>query len=59
MDAREYKDFTGIEKRDNLREPMTDLELALTGLSELCRQRRCHAQAPRAAWRTKKLLTWL
>lgn len=34
MDAKEYKDFKEISKQDNLRDSMTNLELALTNLGE-------------------------
>ena len=35
MNAKEYKEFKGLGKKDSLREHMTDLELTLTSLSEL------------------------
>ncbi|MBQ8996828.1 Bro-N domain-containing protein [Candidatus Saccharibacteria bacterium] len=35
LTAREYKEFKGIEKHDNLRDSMTEMELALTNLGEV------------------------
>lgn len=34
MDAREYKDYKGVSKKGNLRDSMSNLELALTNLGE-------------------------
>ncbi|MBQ8992459.1 Bro-N domain-containing protein [Candidatus Saccharibacteria bacterium] len=34
LDAKEYKNLKGLEKQDNLRDSMTEMELALTNLGE-------------------------